>query len=46
MRDASAAIMADDCEAPETEAPHHLDHVLRHRALRIVDVTRAAGRLA
>ncbi len=44
--DAAAAVLADDGEALEAEVPHHLDLVLRHRALRIVRVVGQPLRLA
>ena len=46
MPDAAAAIVADDREAIEAVVLHDLDHVERHRALRVVGVVLAVGRLA
>ena len=46
MRDAAAAILADDGEPLEAEVPHDVDLVLRHRALRVVRVIGQALRLA
>ena len=46
VADAAAAIVADDGELVEAETLHHLDLVERHRALRVVDVVLAVGRLA
>ena len=42
MRDPSAAIVPGDEERLEAELRHHLDLVLRHRALRIRRVVRPA----
>jgi hypothetical protein len=41
MRDATSAIVSNGVEAVEAEARHHLDHIPRHRAFRIVDVSDA-----
>ena len=46
MRDASAAIVADDGKLVEAEVLHHFDLVERHRALRVVGVVLAIRRLA
>ena len=42
MRDASAAIVADELESREAERLHHLDLVLRRLALRVRDVALTA----
>ena len=42
MRNAPAAIVAGEPESRKAERAHHLDLVRRHRALRVVDVLRAA----
>ena len=44
--DARAAIVADDGKTIVAERVHHVDVVLRHRALRVVRVVVAVGRLA
>ena len=41
-----AAVVADDRKALEAERAHHLDLILRHRALRVVRVVLAVRRLA
>ena len=46
LSDAAAAVVADDREAVEAVVVHDLDHVERHRALRVVGVVLAVGRLA
>ena len=46
MADAAAAIVPDHRELVEAEALHDLDLVERHRALRVVRVVLAVGRLA
>ena len=46
VRDAAAAVLADDGEALEAEVLHDVDLVLRHRALRVVRVVGQALRLA
>ena len=46
VRDASAAIVADDGELVEAEVLHHLDLIEGHRALRVVGVVLAVRRLA
>jgi len=45
VRDARAAVVAGDEEALVPEARHELDHVARHRALRVGAVLRGGRRL-
>ena len=40
MRDAAAAVVPREPEAREPEVTHHLDHVQRHRALRVGGMAR------
>ena len=46
VRDAPAAIVADDRKPVEAEMLHHFDLVERHRALRVVGMILAVRRLA
>ena len=46
VADAPAAIVAHHRELVEAETLHHLDLIERHRALRVIDVILAVGRLA
>jgi hypothetical protein len=46
VRDTAAAIVADETEPRMSEIAHQLDHVLRHRALRVRRVLAIGRRLA